>query len=252
MAVPGGELSSSLRIDVAALSYSARRDSRTMTPIHLTDQEATCLTRQVAGRSSNIRGPPGCGAFKLVSDGGGLGAPAPARLYRELMTSLILEAIETAVPGITQSTRYQSPTWMAPLEQATDVWLGGMNIRHVEVTPEWNSESNIGRLIVNALTDEGLIAQTSITVGRETTQGTFSGWKIVRLRTITTLTWEEHNLGARKAPQVTATFEHLTEPVRIPGEIERTVDIEVVTEIFRTLRASWIDSGSSESAHALS
>jgi hypothetical protein len=165
------------------------------------------------------------------------------------MSAQILEAIEIAVPGITHAVRFQPPTWIEPLEHETAVWLGGINITHVEVTAEWNEDnSGLGRVIVNALTDESLVAQATITVDRESQQGTFHGWKIVRLKTITSLAWQEHTLGGRKYPQVTATFEHLEHPVLIPGEVVYDANTEKVTELFRLLREPWIDSGLSERA----
>lgn len=171
--------------------------------------------------------------------------------YRVWMSAQILEAIELAVPGVTDSIKYQPPSWIAPLERETDVWLGGIDISLVEVTPEWNQDDlGVGRLIVNVFTTEGVVAQATITVERENGQGTFHGWKIVRLKTITSLAWQEHSIGSRKVPQVTATFQHLSDPVLIPGEIDHNIAPEKVTEIFRILRDSWIDTGISESAAA--
>lgn len=168
------------------------------------------------------------------------------------MTVDIIEAIENAVPGITDGVnRLQAASWVDPLKHETEIWLGGFNITHVEVTPVWNTDGgDVGRLIINALSDEGIIAQASLTVDRESGRGTFGGWKIVRQRTITALEWKEHRRPYGQVPQVIATFEHLADPVLIPGEADSPIELERVTEIFRSLRDSWIDTGHSESAAA--
>lgn len=168
------------------------------------------------------------------------------------MSTQIIQAIENAVPRIIRGvSRHQPPSWIETLERQTEVWLGGIEVRHIEVAPEWSAEDNeLERLVVNVITNEGVIAQGSISVEDERGEGTFDGWKIVRTGRITGLDWKEREHSGRTVPQLIATFKNLPHPVVIPAEIDRPIDVETLTEIFHSLRNPWIDSGASEAAAA--
>jgi len=166
--------------------------------------------------------------------------------------SQVVNAIELALPGITDGPdRRNPPSWIDPVERETEIWLGGILLTHIEVTSEWDDDdSGVGRLIINVFTDAGVIAQGSLKVERETGRGRFTGWKIVRQGTITSLEWKDYRRPYGVLSQVTATFKDLADPVLIPGDIDNSVDANKLTEIFRSFRDSWIDTGLSESAAA--
>lgn len=170
--------------------------------------------------------------------------------YVRVMSDLILQAIDKAVPGLTEGDRrVERPTWVGNMLEATEVWLGGFAISDVEVAVVRRDENfDLEKLIVSVLTRDGVAAQAIITIDqdREDGWGQFAGWKIVRLGRISSLAWSRHKAGPDYVNQLTATFRGLTEPIVIPAEISYGANPDRFTEAFRILRDAWIDSGAAD------
>jgi hypothetical protein len=165
------------------------------------------------------------------------------------MIERIIEAIERAVPGVTEGTRFSGPPdWLKRMSDQTDVWLGGLALSDVEVAAvRRDGNGELEQLVVTVLTDDDLAAQTIITIepDGEDGRGRFDGWAIVRLSAITGLDWARRNAGPRTMDQLTATFAGFSEPVVIPAELDYDADPARFTKIFRLLRGPWIEAGAS-------